>query len=288
MRDDRMVLWNGVLVAASEVRISPWDRGLLLGDGAFETLRADEGRVHRIHAHAARLARTLAALRIAPPDTLACSATRFAELLAANGLDSGCVRLRWTVTRGALSGGGLPGGTVPTELVTAERYSAPDDDAYAQGWSVLVSDHMLAPSVAAHKSLSYLPCLLARQDALDRGHDECLLRAPDGSIAEGSASSILLFRDEVAIVPDTPHQLAGITRTAVCALLEADGITVHARCVTDEDLAIADTIWCCNALLGIMPAASIGSRAWPAPRMLPHLRAGLAARIRTRLFSSSH
>lgn len=285
MRDDRMVLWNGVLVAASEVRISPWDRGLLLGDGAFETLRADEGLVHRIHAHAARLARTLAALRIAAPDTLADAPARFADLLAANALDMGCARLRWTVTRGAITGGGLPAGTAPTELVTAERYAAPGDDAYAQGWSVLVSDHMLAPSVAAHKSLSYLPCLLARQDALDRGHDECLLRAPDGSIAEGSASGILLFRDGEALVPDTPQQLAGITRSAVCALLEADGIAVHARALHEADLLAADAVWCTNALVGVMPVRTIGSPRSAGLAPLPHLRRRHAASVRARLFA---
>lgn len=285
MHDDRMVLWNGVLVASSDVRISPWDRGILLGDGAFETLRADEGCVHRAQVHAARLARTLAALRIATPATLADAPARFAELLAANGLASGPARLRWTVTRGVTSGPGLPAGTAPTELVTAEPYDAPGDDAYAQGWSVLVSDHMLASSVAAHKSLSYLPCLLARQDALGRGHDECLLRAPDGSIAEGSASSILLFRNGEAIIPDTPHQLAGITRIAVCALLEADGIAVHAQRVTDEDLLAADTVWCTNALIGVMPVRTIGSPRSAGLMSLPHLRRRHAAMLRARLFA---
>ena len=42
---------NGRLVAAAEATLSVGDRGFLLGDGLFETMRAYGGRVFRLQAH---------------------------------------------------------------------------------------------------------------------------------------------------------------------------------------------------------------------------------------------
>ncbi len=43
-----MVYLNGQLHPRAEARIDPTDRGLLLGDGLFETMRADRGRIFRL------------------------------------------------------------------------------------------------------------------------------------------------------------------------------------------------------------------------------------------------
>ena len=40
-----MILWlNGNLVPAEEAQIDPRDRGFLLGDGVFETIRPQNGQ----------------------------------------------------------------------------------------------------------------------------------------------------------------------------------------------------------------------------------------------------
>jgi len=47
---------NGRLIEATAARIDPADRGLLLADGLFETLRVYGGRAFQLEAHLARLA----------------------------------------------------------------------------------------------------------------------------------------------------------------------------------------------------------------------------------------
>ena len=49
------VFLNGRLIPANRARVSVFDRGLLYGDGLFETLRAYRGRVFALDAHLARL-----------------------------------------------------------------------------------------------------------------------------------------------------------------------------------------------------------------------------------------
>ena len=46
---------DGKLISLEKARIDPRDRGFLLGDGVFETLLAETGRVRRPGRHFARL-----------------------------------------------------------------------------------------------------------------------------------------------------------------------------------------------------------------------------------------
>ena len=61
-----MIHLNGRLMPASETRIAATDRGFLLGDGLFETLRVRDGRAVAVHRHLARLAEGLAFLGFPP------------------------------------------------------------------------------------------------------------------------------------------------------------------------------------------------------------------------------
>ncbi len=59
------LLWlNGALLPAAEARIDPADRGFTLGDGIFETIRADGGVPAHLPRHLARLRAGAAVLGI--------------------------------------------------------------------------------------------------------------------------------------------------------------------------------------------------------------------------------
>ena len=63
-----MNLWlNGHLRDAGTARIAPSDRGFLLGDGVFETIRATAGRPRHLGHHLARLRHGAAVLAIPVP-----------------------------------------------------------------------------------------------------------------------------------------------------------------------------------------------------------------------------
>ena len=63
-----IVYFNGEFLPKDRVRISPDDRGFLFGDGVYEAIRADRGRLFAAEPHFRRLARSLRELRIAQPD----------------------------------------------------------------------------------------------------------------------------------------------------------------------------------------------------------------------------
>ena len=98
---DAVVYFDGRFIEKSEVRVSPDDRGFLLGDGVYEVAAAYDGRFVALERHMGRLRRSLAEARldVAVADPLE---TVFDELLERNGFaDSGKTMVYLQVTRGA-------------------------------------------------------------------------------------------------------------------------------------------------------------------------------------------
>jgi len=97
---------NGALEPLDQVRIGPTDRGFLLGDGLFETLRAEHGAPLHAHRHLARLRAGAAvlALPLPWPDDVLIDA--MAAVLATCAHNEAALRL--TLTRGPAARGVLP------------------------------------------------------------------------------------------------------------------------------------------------------------------------------------
>src|SRR5260370_38091467 len=90
---------NGAFVPLSEARISPLDRGFLYSDGVYEVMPVYAGRPFRFEAHAARLTRSLAAIRMEDPHTRAGWHDLLASLITRTG--GGDQYVYWQVPRGA-------------------------------------------------------------------------------------------------------------------------------------------------------------------------------------------
>ncbi len=55
---DQSLVWiDGELVPAGQARVSPFDHGLLVGDGVFETTKVGDGVAFALRRHLARLRR---------------------------------------------------------------------------------------------------------------------------------------------------------------------------------------------------------------------------------------
>src|SRR5688500_13106464 len=95
-----IVYFDGRYVPKEEVRVSPDDRGFLLGDGIYEVAAAYDGRFVALDRHMDRLRRSLRESRI--DDTIADPLeTVFQELLERNGFaESGKAMVYLQVTRG--------------------------------------------------------------------------------------------------------------------------------------------------------------------------------------------
>ena len=165
---EEFVWLNDNLIPLAQARVPVNDRGFLYGDGLFETLRAEAGRVLFLTEHLERLEASARTFRLPFPAKVPWQ-ERLAQLLAANGLSRGPARVKILLTRGVAAGLGLPEECRPTLVIYAQPYTPPSPEEYAAGWPVVVFPEGRSTFVGRHKSLNYLFYLAARQFALDQG-----------------------------------------------------------------------------------------------------------------------
>ena len=253
---------NDELAPMSQARVSVNDRGFLYGDGLFETLRADDGRVLFLPEHLERLAASARAFRLPFPAEVPWQ-ERLAQLLTANDLGRGAARIKILLSRGEAAGLGLPSSSRPTLVIWGQPYTPPSPEEYAAGWPVVVFPEGRATFVGRHKSLNYLFYLAARQFALDRGAKEALILDPDGLVSEGAATSLVYLRQGRYYTPASASALPGVTLTVLGRRLAARGLTLDTCPTTVAQLQEADGLWLANSLMGLMPVAAVNGT--PAP-----------------------
>lgn len=109
---------------------------------------------------------------------------------------------------------------------------------------------------------AYVNSVLAKQDAIDSGYDDCIFLDAQGHVCELSAANIFMMRDGVLITPDTSADLLeGINRRTV--LEEATGalnIPVQTRPVDLTELYIADEVFASGTSANIAPILEIDGR----------------------------
>jgi branched-chain amino acid aminotransferase len=259
---EEFVWLNDKLIPLDQARVSVNDRGFLYGDGLFESLRADMGRVHFLTEHLERLEASARAFRLPFPENTPWQ-ERLAQLLAANGLILGPARAKILLTRGVAPGLGLPVECRPTLVIYAQPYTPPSPEAYAAGWPVVVFPEGRSTFVGRHKSLNYLFYLAARQYALDCGAKEAIVLDADGLVSEGAATSLIYLHQGRYYTPASASALPGVTVTVLGRGLAARGLTLTARPTPVAQIQEAHGLWLANSLMGLMPVAAVNGTPMP-------------------------
>lgn len=248
MSEAPLIWFNGAIVEEAHVRISPFDRGFLWGDGVYEITSVFHGRPYRLDDHLDRLYRSLAYLQIDPGHDKAALLRASEELLAANAkagrLDGPMYRLGQWVTRGLDSPSMAPRDAGPATIVMWLRPSDCVAIAKAQreGVTLVVSptrrNHPSAIEARA-KVTSKINQVLAELDAATHG-GLALMLDMDGNVAEQAVANFFLVRDGVLWTPPERNILGGITRKAVFEMAAREGIPVEERLFSLYDLAQAE------------------------------------------------
>lgn len=260
-----MIWINGRLLPRDQVHIDPADRGFLLGDGLFETLRAYRGHVFRIEDHLQRLAAGAAELGIPLPVDPPVIAAAAHEVLAANQLAAGNAALRITLTHGPGHRGLLPPDDPrPNLLVTAAAYHPPSQlDGFVAAFATGAARNE-ASITARLKTLGYLDNVLAQRQAAKSGADEALMLNGRSHIACGARSNLFLQADGRLLTPAVAEgALPGITRHVVLGLCAELGLPAEEGIVTRDTLREATEAFVTNSLLEVMPLRRIDGKELP-------------------------
>jgi len=247
------VIWiDGRLTA--DACVSPFDHGLLTGDGVFETLRVYRGEPFAARRHLDRLARSAKGLGLPPPEAGVLRAA-MDEVVAANRLVDG--RLRITVTGGVAPLGSDRGGAIPTVIVAGSPMAA---------WPATTSVVTVPwprnerSALAGLKTISYAENVVALAYARERGAGEAVFANLVGNLCEGTGTNVFLAIDGRLVTPPlSAGCLPGVTREILLT-----SIDVVEQDVALGDLAAADEAFLTSSTREVQPIDSVDGRALPA------------------------
>lgn len=255
--------------------LSTLDRGLLYGDGLFETIAVRNGRLPHWLRHLARLRAGCERLGITMPD---------ADLLAAeaDGLCRQSQRavLKLVVTRGAGGRGYRPdAAATPTRVLQLHPYPVWPVDHAGTGVAARVCRARLGcnPSLAGIKHLNRLEQVLARAEWDDPAVGEGLMLDTHDRLIEGTMSNIFLVTAGRLLTPAlTRCGVAGVARARILEQAAAAGIETAVRDIALDELQQADEVLLCNSLIGIWPVTRVESLDYPVGEVTRLLQARLA------------
>jgi branched-chain amino acid aminotransferase len=244
---------NGTLHPTSVVPFDLADRGLLLGDGVFDTSLVLGGRMVWRAAHVARLVAFCQVLGFAV------DAERVDQGINAVLDGAGHGSLRITVTRGAGPRGlAPPKDPKPAVFVTLAPLRTAALFAPLALATTAILRNETSPA-ARVKSMAYLDSVLASREAIQAGCDDALFLNTRGHVACTTSGNVLaLVGDQIVTPPPEEGVVAGTARDRVLKTCDELGLEPVERALTPAELDGADAVVVTNSLRLVAPVSAIG------------------------------
>ncbi len=248
---------NGKFIAESLVYISCHDRGLLLADGLFETVRCYNGRAFGINQHWQRLNAGANQLNIILPLSKSEWAYSIYELLRINHLQDKPSGSRITITRGPGERGlAAPTSPTPTVLITVFPVSITAPNLYRLTLTPYMRNEF--SPLASFKSLNYLDQVAALHQAQSKGFDDALIMNTQGRVCCASSANIFLVKNDQLYTPAiTEGALPGVTRDQIVMVANRLSIKTYEGQISLQTLHNADEVFLSNSLREIQAVTQI-------------------------------
>ena len=257
----RLAYVNGRILPLARASVSIEDRAYLFADGVYEVAGIFAGRLFDWPLHMERLARSLRELSIQPPMSGAALTIAAERLVRRNRVREGMLYLQ--VTRGAARRDhAFPARAVPGLTMTVRPFDFGQRGAQQRrGLSAITwpEERWARRDI---KSVSLLPNVLAKQAAREAGAYEAILVAPDGSVTEGSTTTVWMVDERgTALTRPLSHDvLPGSKRRRLLALFSDAGLQADERSFSKEDLFAAREVFLTSTSSPVMPITSVDGR----------------------------
>jgi branched-chain amino acid aminotransferase/4-amino-4-deoxychorismate lyase len=261
-------IWIDGAFTAAPASIPTDDRGLLLGDGLFETIRWAGDGCARLDAHLKRLRQGAAFFGIPVPASDPEIAIALAELARRNGFSNLHAALRLTLTRGSGARGLAPPDAPKPRLFAAAAPLGPAPGPAKLAISA-IRRNPFSPS-STFKTLAYTDNIAALRAARAAGADDALLLDVFGRLAGASAANLFVIKGRRIITPALETgALPGTVRAAILELAMPLGLPrVEQEAGGIETLKEADAAFLTSALIGVRAIAAVDGQALDATHPL--------------------
>ena len=241
---------NGEILSYLDAKINVNDRGFLLGDGLFETMRVVNKKIPHLRLHLSRLEKGCSTLFFPFPEKILLK-KGMEEILKINVITNGSLRL--TITRGDGPRGIIPSGNTNLTIIM-QVFDA--NQTILSPIKLVISRYLRdgRSPLSVVKTTNCLPSILSRIEAKNKNYDDALLLGHTGSIAEATAANIVFLKNNILV---TPPLLDGpLPGTSRGRLLKA-GLCKEIS-VKPEELPSIQGAWLINAL-SIAPVTAINN-----------------------------
>nr|WP_314435742.1 D-amino-acid transaminase [uncultured Brevundimonas sp.] len=255
----RVAYVNGSYSAHGEAVVHIEDRGFQFADGVYEVWAVFDGRLADFDGHMARLHRSLNALRIDIPMSVAALTQVLRETIRRNRVRNGLVYLQ--VTRGtARRDHPFPhADTPPSVVVTAKSVNLSRGEAQALKGVAVLTQPDIRWGRCDVKTVGLLPNVLAKQAAREAHAYEAWLVDDLGLVTEGASTNAWIV-DEHGRLRTRDAQaniLKGCTRTSLMALAAEHGVELDERAFSVEEAKRAREAFFTAAGAFVTPVVSI-------------------------------
>ena len=248
------VLING----ESKHAISINDRGLLYGDGLFETMAVRNGQIHLWEAHWQRLSLGCKQLSIGLPEKNTIE-NEIKILIESNNEKQFVIKL--IVTRGeGKRGYRFAKEQNATRILSSHAWPNYLDKYQAEGVDVCYCETKLSENekLAGIKHLNRLEQVLARNE-WDDEFQEGLMLTTKGNVVDGTMSNFFAVQDNKIFTPNLSLcGVEGVMRKTVIKAAKEKGYSIYEKDFNKAEVEQADELFLTNSLFGIWPIKIVG------------------------------
>ncbi len=252
-------IWHDGTLVKGKIALSPFDRGLTLGDGVFETIAVTNHVALWRYEHLKRMQAAADALGINfPSDDVETAIDALTHRV------KGSHVLRLTLSRGDVSRGLASDGERPTLIGTLAPFDASLRFQPVTLATVTTRRNMHSLSSRV-KSLSYVDNILAAREAAAMKAEDGLMLNSAGRVACATIGNVFVETENALLTPALSEGvLPGIIRAEVIRLAKLLGMKVKEGKVSEADLRDAKAIFVSNSLRFLRPVARLNSKRYAA------------------------
>lgn len=268
MADRDGVIWmDGEMVPWRDATTHVLTHTLHYGMGVFEGVRAYKAErgtaIFRLEAHTRRLFNSARILNMPLPYDAQTLNEAQRSVVRENGLESAYIR---PMCFYGSEGMGLRADNLKVHVIVASwewgAYLGAEN--MEKGIRIKTASftrhHVNITMCRAKANGNYMNSMMALNEALRCGYDEALLLDVGGFVAEGSGENIFIVRDGVLYTPDLTSALEGITRDTIMRLAADEGLSVHEKRITRDEVYIADEAFFTGTAAEVTPIREIDDR----------------------------
>ncbi len=248
---DIIVFINGKFIPLKNGKVSFRDAAFQFGDGIFETIRFENRKLFLVQKHINRLKKSLNILDLDLNKTDSEIKKILNEVIRANKLNSGLLRLM--ITRGNIDGKPWDYKGEAGIYVSIRNINKIESNKV----KVLFYNESNYPIIRfnpAIKSMNYIGNMKAKKDAKNQGAYEPIFYNKDGLITECAIRNIFFIKEKTLITPSLDlGVLPGIMRNTIIEIAKNLNIKVEETLIPFELVNDMDEAFISSTGVGLLP-----------------------------------